>query len=247
MTDKITRKNKQAGGGETDREVMTLSEIASYLKVAEKSVLRMLRKGEIPGAKVGSQWRFLRSVVDDWLIARMQTVGKPALVNVIKTAETTMSLSNLVSPDLVRLGMEPGDKRAVLAQLIEPLVDSGLLARKSLFLRKLMAREQLVSTAVGHGVALPHVRAATDCPVAGPHVVVGICPEGTDFEALDGEKTRLFFLVCATREAVHLRLMAMIALIIRERGRVERLLSCKNKKDVVSILREIDKQIGVEA
>jgi len=226
---------------------MTLAEIASYLKVAQKSVLRMLQKGEIPGAKVGSQWRFLRSVVDDWLISRMQSVGKPDLVRVIKTAEKTASLSDLVSPDLVRLGMEPGAKKAVLGQLMEPLVASSLVRRPALFLRKLLERESLVSTAVGHGVALPHVRDVADCPVTGQHIVVGICPDGTEFDALDGEKTRLFFLVCTSGEAAHLRLMATIALTVRERERVERLLSCEREEDVVLILKEIDREIGANA
>ena len=53
------------------KEVMTLGEVASYLKVAERTVLRMVHNGEIPCAKVGGQWRFLRTVVDDWLISRI--------------------------------------------------------------------------------------------------------------------------------------------------------------------------------
>ena len=54
------------------KEVMTLEEVAEYLQVSQKSILRMAQSGKIPAAKVASQWRFMRSVVDDWLMAQME-------------------------------------------------------------------------------------------------------------------------------------------------------------------------------
>jgi excisionase family DNA binding protein len=50
-----------------ESEVMTVSEVARYLRVSESTVLMMLRSGQMKGAKVGKSWRVLRSVVDDFL------------------------------------------------------------------------------------------------------------------------------------------------------------------------------------
>ncbi|HEB11433.1 MAG TPA: DNA-binding protein, partial [Spirochaetales bacterium] len=46
-------------------DIMTLSEVAQYLKLAEKTVLRMVHRGSIPAVKIASQWRFLRSVINE--------------------------------------------------------------------------------------------------------------------------------------------------------------------------------------
>lgn len=48
---------------------MTMEEIAEYLKVSKETIYKMAQKGQIPGSKVGNQWRFNRQVVDEWLIA----------------------------------------------------------------------------------------------------------------------------------------------------------------------------------
>ena len=54
-----------------DREMMTSAQVADYLQLAERTVLRMAQRGEIPAAKVASQWRFFRPIVREWVIAQM--------------------------------------------------------------------------------------------------------------------------------------------------------------------------------
>jgi excisionase family DNA binding protein len=62
-------------------EIMTVSQVATYLHLAEKRVVRMAQWAEIPAAKVASQWRFMRSIVREWLAAQMRTlpVGRARL------------------------------------------------------------------------------------------------------------------------------------------------------------------------
>jgi excisionase family DNA binding protein len=55
------------GGEETASQVMTSVEAADYLKMHVKTVCRLAKEGKIPAKKVGSEWRFLRSVLDRWL------------------------------------------------------------------------------------------------------------------------------------------------------------------------------------
>ena len=56
--------------------IMTLQEIAGYLKVSEKTILRMVQSGELPGVKISNQWRFVRGVIDEWLSRRMFSAPK---------------------------------------------------------------------------------------------------------------------------------------------------------------------------
>ena len=70
-----------------DNEIMTLSEVASYLKIAEKTVSRMITRGEIPCTKVASQWRFMKSMIDDWLISRMNVVPQNDLAKILENPE----------------------------------------------------------------------------------------------------------------------------------------------------------------
>ena len=180
------------GQGNERGEVMTLSEVALYLRLAEKTVLRMVHKGQIPCAKVASQWRFLRSMIDDWLIAKMRVVPQNDLARLIESSPEVVPLSRLLNAEYVVLGLRPESKEEVLRQLVQPLLRSRFIDREKPFLVKLLEREKIVSTAVGKGVAIPHLRNPQDNPGGGPVLVVGVCREGTDFEALDGEKTHFF-------------------------------------------------------
>ncbi len=59
--------NIYIGGEESASQVMTSVEAADYLKMHVKTVCRLAKEGKIPAKKVGSEWRFLRSVLDRWL------------------------------------------------------------------------------------------------------------------------------------------------------------------------------------
>jgi excisionase family DNA binding protein len=80
---------------------MTVAEIAGYLKVSRKTIFRMAKEGQIPGAKVSNQWRFMRSVIDDWLGEKMQSAAKQDLVRVLETDGPLVPVSRLVSPDRI--------------------------------------------------------------------------------------------------------------------------------------------------
>lgn len=60
------------------RDVMTIAELATYLQVGDRTVYRMVNRGELPGAKVAGQWRFLKSEIDRWLAAKSRESYKGA-------------------------------------------------------------------------------------------------------------------------------------------------------------------------
>jgi PTS system nitrogen regulatory IIA component len=219
-----------------ENEVMTSSQVADYLQLAEKTVVRMAQRGELPAAKVASQWRFLRPVIRDWLAGQMESLAATELPVVPEYADGLLPLREVVRPEFVSLDVAPGSKEAVLRQLIQPLVEAGFLTEGQRFLGALIDRERMMSTAIGHGVALPHPRA----PLAGlfeaPAVAVGVCRAGTDFDAVDDQRVHVFFVICATRDEVHLRLMAKVAWLVRHGDLAARLRTADSREGIVRLL-----------
>ena len=225
-------------------QIMTLSEVAAYLKLAEKTVLRLVHRGKIPCFKVASQWRFLRTVIDDWMLTQIQGLPSSGLTRLIEGDQPVVPVSRLLRQDFIRQDIRPADKEKVLYQLIEPLLSTQIIPAAGPFLDKLLVREHMASTGVGKGVALPHLRHPRENPSGGPYLVLGICREGTDFQALDGGKSYLFALLCADSEIVHLRVMAALALLLRRGELVEALVAARDSQEIVNmILREDQKQI----
>lgn len=218
-------------------KIMTLSEMADYLKIAKRSLLRMAQRGDLPATKVASQWRFMRSVVDDWLISRMKALPDRELETLIKSDKLPLPLSALLRPGLVRLDIENSDKEEVLELLTELLVREKLLEEDATsFRKKLKQREEMVSTAIFPGIAIPHFRKPEECPVTEPRIVVGISRTGVDFNSLDGQPTYLFFLICANQVILHLKIIAELALVFRGPDLVEKLKNSRDPRQVLEIL-----------
>jgi nitrogen PTS system EIIA component len=221
--------------------LMTLSEIASYLKLAEKTVLRMAQKGEIPSVKIASQWRFMKSVIDKWLMKRMSTSQTDGMSDFLKTV-STIPISRLTGCNKILLEVPAGPKEAVLAHLVRPLAEEKSITNERVFFQKLLEREQMVSTAIGKKIALPHLRHPDPALVVTPAVVIGICREGVDFASADGADTVLFFLISANDEIVHLRVLSRINQLVKQNDIISTFLQAKSEEDVLTTLIELEQK-----
>lgn len=85
-------------------------------------------------------------------------------------------------------------KAAVIEELIQPLIDQKLIKSQKLVIETLLNREKLGSTGIGKQVAIPHCRTLAIPEIS---IVVGISQNGVDFDARDGKKVQLFFLILA--------------------------------------------------
>jgi PTS system nitrogen regulatory IIA component len=221
-------------------ELLTLSEVAQYLKVAEKTVLRMVHNNEIPSIKVASQWRFRRSMIDEWLLSQMKSPPKNELVKLIEATREPVPISRLTDKRFILMDLHSGNKEEVLRQLIQPLVEFEFVKDGDDFLDKLLDREQMISTALGRGVAFPHIRRPKESQSSSPVLVIGICKSGTNFDALDGEKSYLFFLLYTDSDVVHLRVQAKLNMLLGEKKLADQLLHADSPDAVMQILVEED-------
>ena len=220
-----------------ENEVMTLTEIARHLRVSERTVLRMLENEQLPGGKIGGQWRFHRDAVDAWLLARIGGAAPEQLVQVVATKKKGLQrIPDLLPPERILLDLAPGGITEILRQLVAPLSEAGIVPDADKYLEALVSREELFSTAISEGIALPHARDPRTVGARENCLVLGISREGIDFDALEGGLTHVFVLICAVSIASHLRLMAKVSLMLRIPNFVEDLRTARTKEDVRALL-----------
>jgi len=229
------------------KEVMTLSEVAEYLQLSEKTILRLCQRGGIPGAKIASQWRFMRTVIRDWLAGQMQTMASCELESLVSKEKTILPLHEVLRSDLIVLKIVPGPKESILKQLVMPLRKTGFARDPSILLQSLIERERMMTTAVGHGIAMPHPRRPIEGMFAEPAIVLGLCPKGARFEAVDDRLVHLFFLICATRDEIHLQLMAKVSWLARHENIMSQLQQASSGRQVIDIVTKATKTLdGLE-
>ena len=226
-----------------DKEILTLAETANYLKVSEKTVRRLIDDDAIPCAKVGGQWRFMKPMLQNWLQSQMKVVPQQAYMDTLMSQKEAISVSSLIDPSCIFWNMSPGPPGIILDTLSESLYKCGAVDNKGQFLIQLLEREEMMSTAIGKGLALPHPRISGRPPVLRSALAVGYCPEGIDFESIDGSKTHLFVVIASHTDPVHLRILSFFSKVGGQESFISDLSKLKNAKEFQSFLVEKETEI----
>lgn len=150
-------------------------------------------------------------------------------------------LSELLSPAAIELHLKANERKAVLAELVGliPALASAPEARES-FCRALLEREELHSTGIGDGIALPHTRSPLPGLMTQPVIVYGRHPVGIPFGAIDGAPVRQFFLLAATSVSQHLYILARISRLLRQPAVRQELLAAGTAEKVLNVFREAE-------
>jgi mannitol/fructose-specific phosphotransferase system IIA component (Ntr-type) len=157
---------------------------------------------------------------------------------------TALVLHELLSAAKVNLVLAGAARDEVLRELVAliPQLTSQPEARQRLF-QALLEREQLHSTGIGDGIALPHARNALPGVVDQPLIVFGRHPQGIPFGAVDGKPARLFFLLLAPSVSQHLGMLARISRLLRNADLRQSLLVADRADKVLTLIREAEARL----
>jgi mannitol/fructose-specific phosphotransferase system IIA component (Ntr-type) len=154
-------------------------------------------------------------------------------------------LSDLLTPATVQLNLQGVNRDAVLAELIHHIPSiAGQPAAQQTLLRALQEREELHSTGIGDGIALPHARNALVGMVDRAVIVFGRHPTGVHYAADDRVPAKVFFLLVATNVSEHLRILARISRLLRTPKLRQDLLKVDKAENVIRLLRETEQGMG---
>jgi PTS system fructose-specific IIA component/PTS system nitrogen regulatory IIA component len=152
-----------------------------------------------------------------------------------------MKFSDFVCAAAIRPQLSADDKSGVIGELVESLLEAGRIAEqeKDDIIRAIMKREELGSTGIGRGVAVPHTKHPSVDKLVG---TVGVSVDGVDFDSLDGEKVHLLFLLISPpdRPGDHLRALENISRQLRDDTFCRFLKQSKSPEDVWQLLEEGD-------
>jgi PTS system fructose-specific IIA component/PTS system nitrogen regulatory IIA component len=153
----------------------------------------------------------------------------------------TMKFSDFVCKEAVRTHLEADEKEAVIRAMTTSLLESKQILAKDFesIVEAILKREELGSTGIGRGVAVPHTKHPSIDRLIG---TVAVSEEGVDFDSLDGEKVHLLFLLISPpdRPGDHLRALENISRQLRDDTFCRFLKQSKSPSDVWQLLEEAD-------
>ena len=145
-----------------------------------------------------------------------------------------MAVVNLIEEDIIKIPLEAKTKPDVIKELVDVLKKAGKIEDAESVFRAVMLRENMGSTGLEKGIAVPHAKTHK---VNNLVLAIGVSPEGIDFDSLDGEPSKLFFLLIASPQQAgpHIEALSEIARLTRSSNFCKLLLNAKTPKEIVEI------------
>jgi excisionase family DNA binding protein len=226
-----------------DSPLLTIKEVAARLQLSEKAVGKLVQTGDLAGTKVAGHWSFKPEAVADWQARRANApVAAQTLPASVTGVPEALSLIGALNPLRMNLNLMATDRDGVLRELAMLIVPPSEKRFLNALVKALKAREELCSTCVSEGVAIPHSRNALIGLVERAVIGYGRHAAGLDFGALDGKPVRHFFLLCAPNVREHLQLLARLARVLRQPGFSERLDAAGTPQDVVAVIQQAEER-----
>jgi len=199
---------------------MDMEQLAAYLRRDIREVGKLASRGHLPGHKVGGQWRFARAEINQWIETQMSSLTEKQLTNLEATGprggDAEPLVTNLLSESSIAVPLVASSRASVLKELVTLAEQSWQVYDPQAILDAVRQREEMASTALPSGIAIPHPRHPIILPLGRTFLHLCLLERPIDFGAPDKQKVHtLFILICPTIR-IHLQMLARIARLLRD-------------------------------
>jgi PTS system nitrogen regulatory IIA component len=228
--------------------MLTVDQLAAYLQRDAREVGKLASRGHLPGHKVSGQWRFALAEINHWLETQMPSLTE-AQLSTLETAGGTQDgykeaiLPGLLSEASLAVPLRASTRASVLKELVVLAEQSWHVYDPEAVLEAVRAREEMASTALPSGVAIPHPRRPLPAALGESVLAYGRTLSGLPFGAPRGELTDIFFLVCCREDTTHLRVLARLTRLLMREGFLDALREAQTPAESYEMLLNAEQQL----
>jgi nitrogen PTS system EIIA component len=220
------------------------------LGIDVRRVERMAQRGEIPCQKVRGQFRFNRAQITEWL---QRTVGRMSderlagfdagMTEQRQQGEDEVVITPLLRLEAVTTSLGSRTKDSTLRELVALADKTGRVLNHQELVEAVLHREELHSTAMEGGIAIPHPRRPLPYALSEPILVVARTTQGIVFGAPDGRLTDLFFLTASEDDRHHLHILARLCRMLYEPAFLDRLREAETPQEMIELMKDRELEV----
>ncbi len=227
-------------------EVMDLEQVARYLQRDARDVARLATRGHLPARKVGGEWKFSRAEITHWVETQMHAYTEEELASLEgrppgQTPE--LLISTLLPEACVAVPLQARTRTSVLDELVAVAERSWQVYDPAAILQALKQREELGSTALEIGVAIPHPRRPLPNALGDSLIAYARTMTGIPFGGARGALTDIFFLVCCVDDRTHLRVLARLSRLLLRPGFLDELRAAESAAETFHLLESAERDL----
>lgn len=222
---------------------LKVTDAAKALNVDEKTVLRWIKKDRLPAEKVSGEYDINRVDLLEWATERGLKVDPTIFKARDDDSLPLPSLSEALEAGGIHCNVPGSDKETVLKNVVT-LLNLPDELDPEFVLQVLLAREALGTTAIGDGIAIPHVRNPILLQLPVPKIALCFLSQPVDFAALDGKPVQILFTLTSPTVRIHLHFLSKLAYALRDERLRAALRKPCDKQGIMKTLKSIEHDIG---
>jgi nitrogen PTS system EIIA component len=224
---------------------LKVRDISRLLNVSEKTIYRWLKDGAIPAYKIQDQYRFNRAEILEWATSQRISISPKAFEDSSPESPDieTASLAGALQRGGIHYRVSGETKNAVFKNVVGilPLPDG---TDQAFLAEMLLARENMGSTAVGNGIAIPHPRFPVILPPTPETLSLCFLDHPVDFGAVDGKPVNTLFILISSTVNSHLRLLSRLAFALQDPSVRECLKPDTGREAILGAFERMDFRLG---
>ncbi|MCX7872260.1 MAG: PTS sugar transporter subunit IIA [Verrucomicrobiae bacterium] len=216
---------------------LTTKDVAKIFNVTERTVNEWTKKQGLRGYREGDVLHFNRSELLEWATLRGMKISDELLSDT-KFSKPTVEfyLASAIENGGIFYHIQ-GNSKAELLRNIVNLLNLPKDADREFLYNVLFAREQMMTTAIGEGIAIPHPRSPIVLNILQPSVSICFPEKPIDYGALDGIPVHTLFTVISPSVTLHLRILARIAYVLKNEQLKAALLNRADKNKILDLIK----------
>jgi PTS system nitrogen regulatory IIA component len=218
---------------------LTVRDASRLLNLPEKEIYRLIKRKDIPFYRLNKSCFFNRAELLEWAIARSVDISADFFSSPDSQTEKLPQLADAVEKGGIHRLTNMDSKSDMLRSVVSHIPGLSETDRERIF-TALLARETLGSTAIGNGIAIPHVRNPIIINSNDPIVLLCFLSTPIDYGALDNKKVSMIFMMISPNTRIHLHLLARLSFILQNEKILTMLSTEKNGEIILSRIRDLE-------
>jgi len=214
---------------------LKIKDIVELLQVSEKTVYRWIRDKKIPCYRINHQYRFNRAEINEWILeGKIELASRLIDLNI---AKRLTNFTSLLENGGVHYDIPGASVAEILHNAINTIPTPSSVSREDI-LSALLNRESMMSTAIGHGIAIPHPRHPIITNIEDASVSICFLQQPVDYRALDGNPVDTLFVLLTYSPRRHLEVLSKISYLCQMEEFLKLLRRRAAEAEIIEFIRE---------
>jgi nitrogen PTS system EIIA component len=217
---------------------LKIKDLIELLGVSEKTIYRWLKEKKIPAYRIQNQYRFSRSEINEWLLANKINFTDKILD--LAQSREPLSFAECIYRGTIDYNIEGTNVEEVIRNAVASIRTPRDLDKITI-IDALLKREEMMSTGIGHGIAIPHPRTPIITDASETSVSICMLAQPVDFHTLDNTKVHTLFIVITANPKRHLEILSKISYICQKNDFRELLESRAPRHSITEFIEQTEK------